>query len=209
MRLNNLVGKKIGRLTVIKRADDNRHGGTMWVCRCECGNELTVFAGNLSRKNTRSCGCLKKEIVKTVNLIHGMTESREYSSWLAMKGRCKKDYFESCFYFDRGIKVCDRWINSFENFYKDMGDRPPNTSIDRIDNSKGYSPDNCRWASIKEQADNRRSNIKITYNGVSGSPEYWSKVIKISRSTIVARKYRGWSDEMIVNTPLFKSPTHY
>lgn len=206
MKLNNIVGKKIGRLTVVRRADNSRHGSTMWICRCVCGNEIKVFAANLRRKNTRSCGCLKKEIVKTVNVTHGMTETREYSSWLSMKGRCKKSYFESCFYFDRGIKVCDRWMESFENFYKDMGDRPPKTSIDRIDNNKGYSPDNCRWASCKEQSSNRRSNITITHNGVSGSPAYWSKIIKISCPSILARKYRGWSDDMIVETPLFSSP---
>jgi hypothetical protein len=125
-------------------------------CKCDCGNIKIVRLNSLRTGNTKSCGCLKKEILNKTT--HGMSKSKEYNSWLGMKNRClnSKDKFFNI-YGGRGIKICDNWINSFDNFISDMGIKPKsNFSLDRINVDGNYEPSNCRWASPKEQANNRR-----------------------------------------------------
>ena len=169
-RAKDFTGYKFGILTAIKRVADyvqeNGVKRVRWECLCQCGNITNVLVGNMNNKSTKSCGCLNH---KPTNQKHGGRYSKAYGSWRAMKRRCydesNKVYHN---YGGRGIKVCDRWLNSFENFYKDMGERPSkNHSIDRIDVNGNYTPENCRWATMTEQQCNKRNNKYVDFNGES------------------------------------------
>lgn len=135
------------------------------------------------------------------NYKHGMTKTREYRSWHTMKTRC---YHKECpsyqDYGGRGITVCDRWLGSdgFQNFLMDMGRRPLRTTLDRIDNNAGYEPSNCRWATRKEQQNNTRRNVLITYNGKTLNMTQWAEKLGVSRATLEKRKRLGWSDKRII-----------
>lgn len=165
-----MEGRQFGRLTVIRFARREKYL-KYWVCQCSCKeNSITiVYQGSLTSGQTSSCGCLQKEINRKRLTTHGMRKSPEYRCWSHIKSRCynpKVKRYEN--HGGRGIKVCERWLNSFENFYKDMGNRPSKGhSIDRIDNDGNYCPENCRWATRSEQASNRRVQGTIPYYGVS------------------------------------------
>ncbi len=147
-----LTGKRFGRLTVLGLGYTHKNK-VYWYIKCDCGNIKTTQGNNLKSGSTRSCGCLQREIATR----HGMEKSKEYKTWACMKQRClnvnNKDFKN---YGGRGIKICDSWINNFGQFIKDMGLRPEGCSIDRIDNNKGYSSDNCKWSTPKEQANNKK-----------------------------------------------------
>ncbi len=159
-----LAGKKYGKLLVIEFSHKGDYGCSMWLCQCECGSMVKVQAGLLnSGKN--SCGCSNRAF-KHLNAKKGQ-QSYEYRCFYSMKRRCYnqtttryKDYG------GRGIKICERWVNSFENFLSDMGKRPSSLhSLDRIDNNGDYSPQNCKWSTAKEQISNRRSSVMLVFNG--------------------------------------------
>jgi hypothetical protein len=159
-------GDVYGKLTIIRECSgikytDKTREHRQYECQCECGNICVVQLRNLKINKTISCGCYARERQKEASIKHNLHKSPEYSSWISMKQRCynpKSTPYDS--YGGRGITVCDRWLESFDNFYEDMGPKPsPTHSIDRIDNYKlidGYSKDNCRWATKSEQVQNRR-----------------------------------------------------
>jgi len=158
-----LTGRIFGRLTVKSRIVPPK-GRTLFVCACECGNEVTVNGSDLQTGNNVSCGCFRTTRIGKVNYKHGAASKNDltgaYRSWRAMKDRChNEDNSNFKAYGARGVKVCDRWIESFENFFADMGERPEGQSLDRIDVNGDYEPANCRWASVTEQARNQRTNV--------------------------------------------------
>jgi hypothetical protein len=156
-RLINITGKQFGRLVVTAYAGVNKRRGSRWKCLCDCGARGIVDAWHLRSGQSQSCGCLQRELTIARSTKHGRSNSPEYYSWQAMKQRCSKPYATSYEYYGaRGIRVCERWLNSFSAFYQDMGPRPEGCSVDRINVNDDYRPDNCRWADAKQQRQNRR-----------------------------------------------------
>jgi hypothetical protein len=175
-----------------------RHGyANYWLCICDCGKETEVYQSNLVNGNTKSCGCqASRNFIAQKVTTHGMTNTGTYKSWSSMKDRCYQPaHSEYKRYGGRGINVCERWKNSFENFYEDMGERPYKHSLERIDPNTGYSPDNCKWATVKEQANNKRSNVMLMIDGRRQSLSLWVDEFGLNYETVYARLKRGWSVE--------------
>lgn len=200
----NLSGQRFGRVTVVESAGVNMNGETIWLCKCDCGTVWTTRTDFLRSGGTRSCGCLGRENCKTASTKHGLTYSPEYRAWLAIKSRCyntKLVNFSE--YGGRGIKVCDRWLESFENFFLDMGSRPtPQHSIDRIDTNGNYEPTNCRWATRERQQRNRRDTKLFTFNGETLSLPDWAEKLGKSLHALRNRLRNGWSVEKTLSQPV-------
>ena len=170
-RFEDLTGRTYGRLTIIGYAGRRARNAHVWEAACMCGK--TSFPGSAALKSgrTKSCGCYRSEATRAAKFKHGATEgnlhSPEYRSWTSMRNRCywpKSNRYS--IYGGRGITVCDRWRDSFENFFADMGPKPSSKhSIDRIDTNGHYEPTNCRWATFKEQARNKSNNRRVVYAG--------------------------------------------
>lgn len=193
-----LTGQKIGRWSVIAEAE--RVGYTRrWQCRCECGTERAVTQCSLRKGDSVSCGCYAAEQTSKRRKKHGHSVERttEYTIWKSMKYRCHSTGDSSYHrYGARGIEVCERWRNSFENFLEDMGPRPSlDHSLERIDNEGNYCPENCRWATKTEQARNRRTNHFVTLNGETKTLMEWSEITGLGYTVITGRLNRGWTAE--------------
>ena len=167
--LVNIIGQRFGRLIVVSFVGKiNKSQRNYWRCKCDCGKRVTASGDNLKKGRVASCGCLRREVIKTRSITHGESDrvgqppSPEYRSWLSMRHRCLQpgnDNFAN--YGGRGIKVCARW-DSFENFLADMGRRPSSKhSLDRKEVDGDYEPGNCRWATAKEQQNNRRKRARL------------------------------------------------
>ncbi len=203
------TGQIFGRLTVLRYFGKNKHGQILWVCKCDCGGpEIIATGSDLHSGDKRSCGCLRREISSKKAATHGMARNDETSAecnvWSRMKARCynpKTSNYAN--YGGRGIKVCDRWRDSFINFISDMGARPsPNHSIDRIDNDGDYCPENCRWATLSEQNSNTRRNRFIEFNGQKKTLSQWGNETGLGMLNIWNRLKLGWSVERALTEPL-------
>lgn len=182
-----MIGKKFGRWTVVAQA--TWKAPIQWHCICVCGNAGIVFGGGLRDGSSTSCGCFAKENNKT----HGYSNTPTYKTWCAMFQRCTNPNNPSYpRYGGRGINICKRW-HKFENFLKDMGERPVGHSIDRIDNDAGYKPSNCRWATNFQQTNNRGGTIYITKDGVTKCLMEWAKTIGVNAKMLRMRIKRGWT----------------
>lgn len=171
MKPTDITGKSFGYWTVLKR--DEPHPGkqnSYWICRCKCGAIRTINRSTLVNGRSQSCGCKPSDKRKGINATHNMSNTRIYKEWAAMKRRCKNPNDKSASsYYGKHISVCEEWSNNFVKFYEwsIQNGYSDDLTIDRIDNSKGYSPENCRWISNAEQQQNRTNNIIIEYNGQS------------------------------------------
>ena len=185
--LIDLTGQKFGRLTVITQGGKNQHGKIVWYCMCDCGQSGRVVGQSLRAGKTMSCGCLRAEVTAKASTTHGMSGTKALNIWKNMLRRCNDPNNPGYkHYGGRGIRVCKRW-QSFSNFYADMGDPPTGLSIDRIDNNKGYSPDNCRWATNKQQTKNKRTSR--SFRGIS--IKEWSETLDVPYTTLIGRLNRG------------------
>lgn len=194
-----LTGQRFGRLTVIAFAGTTPAQRALWRCQCDCGTSCIVQGKLLRRKRmpTRSCGCLHTTVLEERNTIHGLSRTAEYKTYYAMIQRCtnpKNPAYPD--YGGRGIML--EWT-SFEQFLSDMGARPsPEHSIDRINVNGNYSAANCRWATGTEQANNARSNVRITFQGRTQTATQWAKETGIGRQTLTWRLKQGWPIEQVL-----------
>jgi len=192
-----IAGRKFGRLTAL-RIVGKKHNNVLWLFDCECGKQ-TITQGRHARSgNTKSCGCLQRDKAT----IHGSSHTREYYIWKTMHHRCNNPKTKCYHYYGgRGIQVCKRW-GSFKNFLTDMGKRPSSKhSINRIDNDGNYTPKNCRWVLITQQANNKSSSRFLKAFGSTLTIAEWARLYSINYLTLYYRIKRGWSIERSLTTP--------
>lgn len=197
-KFKDLTGTIFGRLTVVERAPSVKKQ-TRWVCQCACGNRIVVHAGNLRSGDTRSCGCWNRESAAQRVYRHGETDTRTHRIWRAMLTRCTNANSPAFKHYGaRGITVCPQWAD-YMVFLEDMGHAPEKHSIDRIHNDEGYNPDNCRWATQYEQANNKRNNLPLTFDGVTRNATEWVRDLRLGMQVAVFLRLlrRGWTMQMI------------
>ena len=189
-KLNDLLGQRFGKLTVIARAENNKHNSAMWLCKCDCGTEKIIQGDCLLKGHTKSCGCLRASLLPILGLKHGLGKTRLHSIWLDMRRRCyKKNRKAYKDYGGRGITICDEWKDDFLSFYNWSINNgyEDNLTIDRIDVNSNYEPSNCRWITKREQCKNTRANINITYNNQTKTLSEWAEILKINYNTLHSR----------------------
>lgn len=205
-----LVGKRFGRLTVLRQVEDYvSPGGAhfhMWLCQCNCGNQIKVITHDLMSGHTQSCGCLGKEKRRKSATKHGLSKTPLYAKYNSILDRCynpnNKEYKN---YGGRGIKMCDEWRDDFTKFYAWAIEThwEPNLTIERIDVNGNYSPDNCTWLTIQQQQSNKTTRHELTARGETHSIKEWADILDMSQDVIERRLNQlGWSDEEALFTPL-------
>lgn len=195
------INKRYGRLIITGFKGNEGKDKYQAFCKCDCGNETEVYLYSLKNGDTTSCGCYNLEVTKTRSTTHGQTKTTEWNIWSCMRDRCSnKNSPAYKYYGERGITVCTEW-SKFENFYKDMGRRPEGLSLDRIDNNKGYSKDNCKWSTWTEQSRNRSFNVNLTYKGVTKCLSAWAEEYKLNYKCLHKRIQVGWPIEKALTTP--------
>lgn len=180
------IGDRVGRLIIIKSAISSNYQ-KRWFCRCDCGSTKIIRDDALASKRVRSCGCYRREMVGNASRTHGRSRSSVYRSWIAMRSRCNNPshaFYKN--YGGRGIQVCKRWLGEggFSRFLRDMGEKPMGKSLDRINNNRGYSPSNCRWATQKQQMNNMRGNVIVEVKGEKMTLAECCERLGIKRSTL-------------------------
>ena len=207
MRVIDLTGQKFGRLTVLERAENNKWGQPQWLCKCDCGNEVVVKGSNLKSGHTTSCGC--GSCIKTT---HGMSQTPIHNTWRKIKDRCynpNNPYFY--LYGGRGIRVFEEWINDFQAFFDYVSTlehfNEVGYTLDRIEVNSNYEPCNVRFATAKEQANNRRVNIKVYYDGEEMTLKQAAEISGIKYETLQYRYYKGLRGDEIFK-PVDKRFSH-
>ncbi|HVJ20147.1 MAG TPA: helix-turn-helix domain-containing protein [Polyangiaceae bacterium] len=201
------TGDRFGRLVVTgvseRRVGSTGRGRTYWEFVCDCGAMHWAAPHNVKSGMVLSCGCLAVDSLVERTVTHGRTGSPTYIVWAGMHARCcnpKHDAYP--YYGGKGVAVCDRW-QEFESFLADMGERPAGTQIDRIDNARGYEPDNCRWVTRSQQGRNRTNNVTVTVDGETACLAEWSERSGIDLRTIWNRLFTlKWSAKRAVTTPV-------
>ena len=197
MAAKDLTDHRFGKLRVISRTDNDKHGNAMWRCLCECGNEAVVRGANLNSGQVQSCGCFMGKHVS-----HCDSTTRLYKIWYGIIRRTedskRKEYKD---YGGRGIKMCAEWRESYEVFrdWAQQNGYEDNLSIDRIDNDGGYSPLNCRWTDKYKQANNRANSCVLSFDGVSKTTSEWSHELGVPYSRLKKRVRLGWSAERVLS----------
>lgn len=184
-----LTGQHLGRWTVIEYAG-NTHNGAWWKCRCDCGTVRIVNGRKLRDGTSKSCGCLRRELMSK----HGASNTRLYGIWTNMKGRCNNPNAEGYKdYGGRGIQVCDEWAHDFSVFQEWAMSHgyQESLSIDRVDVDGNYCPENCRWASMKEQQNNKRTNVFCEIDGETRTLSQWAEFSNLPKYEIYDRWRRG------------------
>lgn len=210
MQVQNITGQRFGRWTVLQFHDSIKYNYltssstvTRWLCRCDCGNEKVVRGQSLKNGRSVSCRCYQREFQRARQTKHGQVNSPEYTAWAHMVDRCdnpKNPAYKN--YGGRGITVCERWRTA-ANFLADIGPRPTERhSLERINNDFGYSPSNCRWATPKEQCNNKRTNRRLRFDGRVQTVAQWSRELGIGTSNIWNRLIDGWSTQETLSTPV-------
>jgi hypothetical protein len=205
-QLIDLTGKKFGRLAVIQKENSEKGKSVKWLCQCECGNFVSVQGGSLKAGKTKSCGCYNREVATKLckeRSTHNLSRTPFYIAWLNMKARCentnKKEYKH---YGGRGIKVCDKWKN-FEIFYEDMySSYKRGLTLDRIDVNGNYCKENCRWITIQEQSNNKRSNIMFTIEEHTDNLKNLCTIYNINYYTAYGRLLKGLPIERVLKDKL-------
>ena len=203
-----LTGQQFHFLTAIRRAENSAEGKARWVCRCVCGKEVTVAAADLKKKktSTKSCGCMRSKLLGEARTTHGMSHHPAWGVWHSMKQRCLDPNHRAYHnYGGRGIKVCERWLESFENFWADMGSTwQKGLDLDRIDNNGNYSPENCRWTTRRENVLNQRRTAFIDTPQGRLPISVASEMTGIGATTLYYRKTHGWPKESMLATPDYR-----
>ena len=200
----NLVGQTFGRLTVIMATDQRKNGYVLWLCKCECQNEVLVRTGDLTSFNTQSCGCYKRERTCEAHTIHGESGSNRtllYRVWSSMLNRCSDKTQKN--YGGRGIKVCEEWraFIAFRDWALEHGYRK-GLEIDRIDNDGDYCPENCRWVTHSDNQRNTRRTRWETINDKTKSLAEWCEINSMSYEVVYQRLVRGWNVVDALTTPV-------
>jgi len=196
-KIKNIVGQVFGRLTVVRYSNHRspvKKNSTYWECICRCGQTVIVRGENLKSGSTQSCGCLARKFNRGLHptlKTHGHSRTKTYRIWSHICYRCHNpNSADFRNYGQRGITVCDRWL-VFENFLEDMGTAPAGTSLDRKDNTKGYYKRNCRWATSKQQANNKRTSNRIRFRGKTQTVAQWAEEIGMNYKTLWSRLSKG------------------
>lgn len=183
-----MTGKRFHFLTVTARAPNGKNWQSSWHCVCDCGVQRVVSGGRLRSGHTKSCGCIRGK----GNATHQMRGTPTHNSWCGMKQRCNYPAHDQyAIYGGRGIKVCDRWDQSFEAFLQDMGEKPKGMTIERLDTNGNYEPGNCCWATMAQQNRNRRSNINVERDGVTKCIRDWCDELGFNLDRVYGRIRRG------------------
>ena len=209
--MKNLIGKKFNKLTVLKLGDKEKNGHIHLICKCDCGEIKSIRKTKVINGETKSCGCYQGWNLKKYTK-HGYAKHPLYTVYKNMMSRCydpKNDNYKN--YGARGIQVCEEWRNNIDSFFNwaETNGYEKNLTIDRINNSKGYYPENCKWSTPREQANNRRTNHYETYKNEKHTIAEWSRILDIDPDLLYSRLSKGWSFERAIKTPHIKGRGNY